>query len=190
MKTLFINACVGKHSRTLKLARHLLDKFSKIEEVNLEELAVQALGEEQLVLRDKLLKEKNYSHEWFDLARQLASAERVVIASPMWNLSFNASVKNYIDKVLVGDITFNYNDKGGIENLTSIKEVIYVTTAGGPIFEDLGYSYIQAVAKVFFNIQEVKYYYAEGLDIFGNDVELILKQAMEKIDEYKEEVWL
>ena len=41
----------------------------------------------------------------------------------------------------------------------------YVTTSGGPIFEDFGYTYIKSVAKNFYGIENVRSYRAMNLDV-------------------------
>lgn len=59
------------------------------------------------------------------------------------------------------------------------KKLTYVTTAGGYIpEEDHGFGYIKSLAEIFWNIQDVRYYKAEGLDIVGADVEGALRQAL------------
>ena len=59
-----------------------------------------------------------------------------------------------------------------------------MTTSGGFIGpNDFGFSYIKALAQNFFEIPEVNRYAAEGLDIWGADVEMILHQAKLEICE-------
>ena len=58
------------------------------------------------------------------------------------------------------------------------KSLYYVTTAGGPIIsDDFGFGYVKALANSFYGIEEVYQMKAEGLDVIGADVELILKSA-------------
>ena len=47
---------------------------------------------------------------------------------------------------------------------------------------DFGFSYVEALAKNFFGINEIHKYVAEGLDIFGADVDAILCEAKSRID--------
>jgi FMN-dependent NADH-azoreductase len=64
------------------------------------------------------------------------------------------------------------------------KALYYVTTAGGYIGQNnFGFSYIKALARNFFEIPEVNCYTAEGLDVLGADVEMIMCQAKLKIGE-------
>ena len=62
------------------------------------------------------------------------------------------------------------------------KKLYYVTTAGGFIGQnDFGFAYVNALAQNFFGITEVHRYAAEGLDIFGADVEQIMCNAKTEI---------
>ena len=62
------------------------------------------------------------------------------------------------------------------------KKLYYVTTAGGFIGQnDFGFAYVNALAQNFFGITEVHRYAAEGLDIFGADVDAILRKAKAEI---------
>ena len=59
-----------------------------------------------------------------------------------------------------------------------------MTTAGGFIGQnDFGFSYVNAMAKSFFEIGEIHRYAAEGLDIFGADVDALLCKAKLEIRE-------
>ena len=48
----------------------------------------------------------------FDLARQFARAEIIVMAAPYWDLSFQAALKQYLEQVNVVGITFRYSEEG------------------------------------------------------------------------------
>ena len=57
-----------------------------------------------------------------------------------------------------------------------------MTTAGGFIGQnDFGFSYVKALALNFFGVTEIYRYAAEGLDIFGADVETIMGKAKMEI---------
>ena len=74
-------------------------------------------------------------------------------------------------------VTFRYGNNGVPQGLCRAKRLIYVTTAGGPIFQNFGFSYVEALAKGFYGIQDVRLVKAEGLDIWGADPRAILEQA-------------
>lgn len=184
MKTLFVNACVRPESRTLKLAKHVLEKLgNEYTEVNLEKENIQPLNLETLQQRDALLNEKDFDAPMLKYAKQFATAETVVIAAPYWDLSFPAMLKNYIEAVTVNGITFTYSEEGFPVSLNNIKKVIYVTTAGGPTTNmDFGCEYITGVCKNLYGIQEIKCYKAEMLDVIGFDADKILAKTIAEID--------
>ena len=60
--------------------------------------------------------------------------------------------------------------------------VYYITTSGGYIGNNnFGFDYVKAVAENFFGIKDIRFYSAEGLDIFGADVQVIMDEAKERI---------
>ena len=66
--------------------------------------------------------------------------------------------------------------------LTNVKKMVYLTTAGGYIgSNNFGYDYIKGVFSTLFGITDTVFFSAEGLDIYGNDPEKILLQAIEDL---------
>ena len=182
-KTLFINACVRQNSRTLELANHLLKvAFDEVEEVKLYESTLAPLDLKAMAIRDEATKTKDFSHPLFDLAKQFAAAEEIVIAAPYWDLMFPSILKVYVEAITVSGLTFSYGENGIPRGLCNCKKLIYVTTAGGPIIHNFGFDYLLTIAKGFFGISEVECVKAEGLDIFGSDVSSILAQTKKEID--------
>lgn len=175
MKVLFINACVRKESRTHLLATELLAGINgNIDTLNLIDLDLKPLSEEMINTRLSDPNEQVY-------AKQFAEADIIVIAAPMWDLSFPALLKLYIENISITGITFKYTETG-IVGLCKAKKLYYVSTAGGVFVKDYGFEYIKSLAETLYGIEEVKLYYAEGLDIWGNDVEAILKNTLNKIE--------
>lgn len=173
---LFINACVRKGSRTKKLAERLLARLSAPrEEVRTAKIGFPVVDEEFLIRRDNLIKEKNFDDPTFDLARQFANADEIVIAAPFWDLSFPASLKQYFEQINVVGITFRYTPQGVPEGLCKAKKLTYITTAGGDYFPaEYGFGYIKALSRDFYGIKDVRLVKATGLDIVGADEEAIL----------------
>lgn len=182
---LFINACVRKESRTRRLAEKLLLKLDRpYEEVRLDRLNFPAVTEEYLRLRDRLITETDFTDPMFDLARQFAEAETIVIAAPYWDLSFPASLKQYLELVNVVGISFRYTEEGIPAGLCRADRLFYVTTAGGGFMpEEFGFGYVKALAQNYYGIRDVRLIKAACLDIFGADVEGILKEAEDEISE-------
>ena len=182
-KILFINACVRSCSRTAVLAQTLLAKLQgDVQEVKLFENPLSALDLNGMGTRDLAARNKDFSAPFFDAAKQFASADMVVIAAPYWDLMFPAMLKIYLENITVSGITFRYSDHGRPESLCKAKALHYVTTSGGFIGQnDFGFSYVKALAQNFFEIPKVNRYTAEGLDIFGADVEALLHKAKREI---------
>ena len=186
MNILHINACVREDSRTKELAQYTLNKLQgNVEEINLDFEKIEPLYKERLNLRDSLLKDKNYNHIMFKYAKQFANADIILISAPYWDLSFPAILKTYIENINVNGITFSYSEKGYPVSLCKAKKLIYITTAGGPIIsDDFGFGYIKSLAENFYGINDTVYIKAEGLDIFGANIQEILEKAKKDIDKY------
>ena len=179
---LFVNGCVRENSRTLELAQAVLAKETDaIEEVRLYPDGPNGLNAETLRLRDALLTNQELDHPMFRWAWQFAAADTIVIAAPYWDLAFPAKVRAYLEEVTVSGITFRYGENGIPQGLCRAKRLIYVTTAGGPIFQNYGYEYIKALAQGFYGIPDVSLVRAEGLDIRGADPEAIMARAKMEI---------
>ena len=176
---LFINACVRKESRTLRLAKNLLDTLEgEIKEVQLEKVVFPIVDETFINHREDLKNASKYDDPMFDLARDFANADLIVVAAPYYDLSFPAMLKQYFEQINVLGLTFTYSESGTPVGLCKAKSLYYVTTAGGPIIsDDYGFGYVKALANAFYGINDVKQIKAEGLDIIGADVEAILEEA-------------
>ena len=164
---LFINACVRKESRTRELADLVLnDLQGEVEEIRLENIDFVKTDEAFLKNRDNLIAAGEFGHESFALARQFAAADTIVIAAPYWDLSFPASLKQYIEHINVIGITFEYTPEGIPRGLCKADKIYYVMTAGGNFApEEYGYGYIKALAQNYYGIKETELIKRTGLDI-------------------------
>lgn len=180
---LFINACVRKESRTRRLADSILIKLNQsYKEVRLHEIRFPIADETFLNMRDRLITEGKFNDPVFDLAREFAEAETVVIAAPYWDLSFPAALKQYFEQINVPGITFRYTEEGIPVGLCKAKKLIYVTTAGGCYVPDeFGFGYIKALVQNYYGISDVRLVKAIGLDLEGADAEGIMRSAEESI---------
>ena len=180
---LFINACVRAGSRTKRLADRLLAKLGEpFEEVRLTDAAFPVADAAFLRKRDALIAAQRFDDPLFDMARQFAAAEMVVIAAPYWDLSFPAALKQYFEQINVLGVTFVYTPEGFPRGLCRAKRLYYVTTAGGGYCpEEFGYGYVKSLAQGFYGIPRTDLIRATGLDVAGADVEAILRAAEEAI---------
>ena len=186
---LYVNACVKRDvdSRTTRLAQAYLKKSLETQScslsvINLEDTVMLPLTGKSLAEREKAIANNDFSGAAFDLARNFAAADEVVIAAPYWDMSFPASLKLYMEQLCVNKLTFCYNEKGMPCGLTNIKKVVYLTTSGGYIGNNnFGFDYIKGLFSTLFGVDDISFFSAEGLDIYGNDPEKILTEAIEKM---------
>ena len=184
-KVLLINACTRPGSRTRQLTQAVLRKLEgTVEEVDLYGSNLTALGPEGIEKREIAAQTQDFSDLEFDLAKQFAAADRIVVAAPYWDLMFPSVLKLYLENITVAGITFRYTSDGKPESLCRAKAMDYVTTSGGYIGQnDFGFSYLSALARIFFGIRNIRRYTAEGLDILGADPDAILRKAMAAVTE-------
>ncbi|RHP69702.1 ACP phosphodiesterase [Clostridium sp. OF03-18AA] len=193
-KLLFIDACVNRGiSRTEQLAQALLKEMNQngeyeIETLNLEDEDLKLFTGKESALRESLTRAGNFEGPLFTYAKQFAAADRIVVAAPYWDFSFPARMKCYLEQICVTGLTFTFSSKGIPGGLCHADSLHYVTTSGGSIGElNLGYEYLEKLCKVYYGINETVCYTAEGLDIEGNSVEEIMKEAKEKaVQKYRE----
>ena len=193
-KLLFIDACVTRGiSRTEQLAQALLKEMNQngeyeIETLNLEDEDLKLFTGKESALRESLTRAGNFEGPLFTYAKQFAAADRIVVAAPYWDFSFPARMKCYLEQICVTGLTFTFSSKGIPGGLCHADSLHYVTTSGGSIGElNLGYEYLEKLCKVYYGINETVCYTAEGLDIEGNSVEEIMKEAEEKaVQKYRE----
>ena len=187
-KILFVDACVRPESRTRQLAEYLLEKLGgEVTALRLQEEEMFPLNLERLNTRDAALKDGDLDHSILRYARQFAGADTVVVAAPYWDLSFPALLKTDLEQTCVTGVTVAYAEDGRPYGLCRAKRMFYVTTAGGPILsEEYGFGYLRELCRTFYGIPEVKCIKAEGLDIWGADVEAILEGVRKTMDTMEE----
>ncbi len=180
---LYVNACVRAESRTNRLAKALLDKLGAYEEVRLTDLVMKPLNEESLGYREAQIEKQNYNDSIFDLSKQFAEADLIVVSAPYWDGQFPAVLKTYIENIYAIGIVTKYSEDGRPQGLCKAKKLYYVTTAGGEYDPRFSYDYIEYLVKNVFGIQETELICAEYLDIEGNDAEEIVSKAISNLDE-------
>lgn len=181
-KILFVNACVRENSRTLELAEAVMKLLpGERVDVDLYKSKISPLDAKGIDIRAIASDNNDFSGEPFELAKQFAQADIIVIAAPYWDLMFPSVLKIYFEAVTVNGLTFVYGEDGIPKGLCKAERLIYVTTSGGPIAMNFGYDYISALAMSFYGIKDVKCISAENLDLCGADVKKILRNAKETI---------
>ena len=177
---LFINACVRKQSRTLRLAKEVLSRLGEpYEEVCLEKLELKPLDEEAYEERNRLVAEGHFDDPCLALSRQFAEAETIVIAAPYWDMNFPSLLKLYFERVYVIDIVSSFDQTGRPHGLCKGKKLYFVTTSGGPFSPRFSYDYVHELATGMFGVKETRLVAASFMDIDGGDPEARLKEAID-----------
>ncbi|MGI6014048.1 MAG: NAD(P)H-dependent oxidoreductase [Oscillospiraceae bacterium] len=183
MNILFIDACISNHteSRTKKLCeaylQHCCAEGHTVTTVALEKLGLQPLDALKLKERDVRISEGAYQDGMFDLARQFRDADRVVVGAPYWDLSFPSVVKVYIEHLMINGLTFHYVDNEAV-GLCHADKLVYIMSAGGYVGEcNFGYTYMKAIGQMM-GIRDTELICAQGLDIWGADVDKILENTI------------
>ena len=184
-KALIVDCCLrGEESRTAKLMEAFVAALPagvQAEKLVLEEEALAPLTGAHFQQRQRLLDEGKLDHPRFRYAHQFAEADIVCIAAPFWDLSFPALLKIYFEQISLDGITFTARDNG-LVGLCKGTDLVFLTTRGGIYTDDsmeMGSRYVDAM-HTFFGFDRYHCIAADGLDIEGFDVEIILGDAVEK----------
>lgn len=181
MKVLFVNAAFREGSRTRLLADRVLDGYgdADIEEIDLGSLRIAPLDGERLAVYNRSVQSGDYSDPMFDVPKRFAGADEIVIAAPFWNYTLPAVLHDYLELVCTQGITFDISAEGTYYGKCRASKLTFVTTAGGPIPEhDHAFAYIRDLCELFWNVRDVRYVKADGLDIYGADVAAKLDGAI------------
>ena len=140
-KLLYLDCCMhGEKSRTKRIADaffSVLDKtVFEIERLELDTLGISPLNRESLEHREELLATGQRSDPLFNLAKQFARAELIVIAAPFWDMGIPAILKTYFENVSVSGVTFGADETGYFGGLCYAEKIIYLTTRGMDIADE------------------------------------------------------
>lgn len=147
---MIIDSCMRPESRTRKVldaAKEVLSSRYDIETVDVNAVGLRALTPETLAERSSgIVPESTVA-----LARRIASADRIVIAAPFWDMSFPAVLKAFFENMSLYGVTFTDNGQT-CTGLCKCKRVMYITTRGMNIETgsrlDQGSSYLQALSSL------------------------------------------
>lgn len=83
-----------------------------------------------------------------DAAKNIADADRILIAAPFWDMSFPAVLKSFFEQTSLFEVTFTDNGKTCV-GLCKSPKVLYITTRGMDIptgsYLDQGTPYLRAL---------------------------------------------
>lgn len=181
MKTLlFINACMRTGSRTQRIADVVLAKLSgryRVETIDLRDNTFSPV--DNAVLEDR--NEGIVPETHVELARKIATADRIVIAAPFWDMSFPAVLKVFFERTSLFGVTFHANERG-CSGLCRAEKVLYITTRGMNIKTgeplEQATPYIQALSHLW-GLGDLTVVAAENLDYStSEEVEIKIRQAI------------
>ena len=169
-QALFVDCCIrGETSRTARLARaffHALKGYH-VSHVDVEALDIAPLGREMLQKRDTMTEIGDYEAPMFDLAKQFAAADMVVVAAPFWDMGIPAKLKTYFEHVSVSGIAFNGET---CEGVCRAERMVYFTTRGLEIpdgsEQEQATPYLKALCR-FFGVGEFYAVSCFGLDMIS-----------------------
>ena len=185
-KLLFVNACIREHSRTEALSRRHLDRIQteyQIEELRLSGLDIKPFDEAALKRRDEDLSRGRFEAAEYRLAHRFAQADEIVIAAPYWDCLFPAILRVYLEHICVTGITFAYGADGTPQKMCQAERLTYITTCGGFLpKKSAAESLVREMGRLF-SIDDVRFYAAEGLDVFPDKVQETLDRVLQEIAE-------
>lgn len=181
MRLLYIEACPrGKDSRTRKLGEAFVQSIfemapqTQIVRHDVAQMKLLPLNGPLLTHREAMIDARRWEDGLFDAAKDFASADRIVIAAPYWDLQFPAMLKVYIEHVCIRELTFRYEKDVPI-GLCRAKRAAFLTTAGSPMAgADFGTEYLRAILA-FLGIGQMDAIKGEGLDLYGANAMQILR---------------
>lgn len=182
-KLLFVNACLRENSRTETLVRKYLSgmKDYQIEELRLADVSLRPFDAQMLKERDADIALGKTDEKCYALARQFASADRIVMAAPYWDCLFPAKLKLYWEHICVSGLTFGYNENGQPVKKCRAESLTYITTSGGFLPKPCALEMLINELCRMLAISDVRFYAAQGLDIFPDRVPEILQETLEKM---------
>lgn len=92
-------------------------------------------------------KEEKRLSNHFQLTQQVLDADNIVLASPMYNFSLPATVKAWVDTVVVINKTFAFAEDGSFKGLCEGKKALILAVAGGDYSEETANEYFSPTIK-------------------------------------------
>ena len=129
MKILYIDACIREElSRTKKIATPIINKLKEnheVETLKLNDLNLKIVDKDLITKRNN----KQIDVEVLTWAKKVATADKIVIAAPFWDMSFPAALKNFFELCSIFEVTFSSTDKQ-CYGLCKADTLLYITTRG------------------------------------------------------------
>lgn len=191
-KVLYIKANIKPEgqSRTFQISDTFIEEYKKqhpedeIITLDLYQEDIDFLRPEDLGILFGPKTEESKQHPHLKYAYQFVEADKYIVATPMWNLSFPAILKAYLDYVSVSGITFKYTEHGPV-GLCENKKALYIVSRGGayanaPI--EMGERYLRTLFG-FFGITDMETLAAENLDGVPEQADDIVEDVKKRTKE-------
>ncbi len=115
-----------------------------------------------------------------ELIDELLWADKIIIASPMYNFTISATLKAYIDNIVRIGKTFYINENGEMKGLLNDKKLLVITSRGAMFYGkgknlelfDFQNSYLKAVF-LFMGISETTFVNTEAQDFGTEELKMI-----------------
>ena len=144
-KILYIQASPrAKRSKSIAVADAFVEVYKQknpsdqIETLNLFEAQIPSFDGLAVQAKYTILHGQKHSEEeliaWRDVEKvikQFVSADKYILAVPMWNFSIPYRLKQYIDLIVQPGYTFSYTEEQGYQGLVKGKPICVVYARGG-----------------------------------------------------------
>lgn len=117
------------------------------------------------------------------LIDELRQADTVVLGLPMYNFGIPSALKAWFDHVARAGVTFKYTENGSVGLIGD--KPLYVLAARGGLYRGTERDFQTGHVRLFFNllgIRDIRFEYAEGLNISPESKEQSLEAAGKAID--------
>lgn len=184
----------GSQGNSSKLANEYLSKIENdgsvhINRVDVASLALPHLTGEEMQAWMTETSERNESQQALakvsdDIVEAVKAADEIVLAVPMYNFGIPSSLKAYFDRIARAGITFKYTETGPVGLLENKSATVFA--ARGGVYAGSDFDTQTPYLKHFLNfvgISDVKFVYAEGLNMGEEQANKAFSQASEKIIE-------
>ena len=184
----------GSEGNSSKLANEYLSKMGKDDSVRINRVDVASLALPHLTGKEMQAwmteaSERNESQQALakvsdDIVGAVMEADEIVLAVPMYNFGIPSSLKAYFDRVARAGITFKYTETGPVGLLENKSATVFA--ARGGVYAGSDFDTQTPYLKHFLNfvgINNVKFVYAEGLNMGEEQANEAFSAASEKIIE-------
>lgn len=117
-----------------------------------------------------------------ELIAELKCSDLLLVGAPMYNLNVPTQLKNWFDLVARARVTFRYTETYPMGLVEGVKGIVFSSRGGVHVGQetDAVTPYLRAVLGLM-GITDVKFIYAEGLDMKPHGIEAGLANAREQM---------